>query len=64
MFTWPELVSRVIDVYSGEENLVPTPIDPREDPSWTQPDPTPHELEVARKREAMITQQMINAAQA
>jgi len=56
MFTWAELVSRVIDVYSNEENVIPAPIDPKEDPAWVKPDPTPHELEVAKKREAMITQ--------
>jgi len=27
MFTWAELVSRVIDVYSNEENYIPTSID-------------------------------------
>ncbi|EAR86465.2 transmembrane protein, putative (macronuclear) [Tetrahymena thermophila SB210] len=63
-FTWTEIISRIIDVYSGEENLLPTKIDPREDPTWFEPDPTPHEIEVQRKREELIKLQQINAAQA
>ncbi|EGR32942.1 hypothetical protein IMG5_065980 [Ichthyophthirius multifiliis] len=61
-FTWKEIVERVIDVYANKYNEKPTVIDPKEDPNWIQPDPSPHEIQVQRNRE--IKAQQLQATQA
>ncbi|EGR28651.1 hypothetical protein IMG5_171050 [Ichthyophthirius multifiliis] len=61
-FTWKELVERVIDVYGSKYNDKPSSIDPREDPDWEQPEPTPHEIQVQKNREIKMKQLMENQA--